>query len=107
MAATVFSFISEDDDESSNRTSTGTTPCATAMVTFLSSSLRRDKSESIAMARESDEPICNRAMRFLERDRTASRLEKAGVSRRRPLRKRTSQSVTWRWRVAMRESSWL
>ncbi|WVZ20941.1 hypothetical protein V8G54_008263 [Vigna mungo] len=104
MAATIFSFMSEG--ESSRRTSTGTTPWATAMVTFLSSSLRRSNRESIAEVLDSGDPICNRVIRFRDAERIASLLEveTAALSMRRPLRKRMSQSVTWRSRVARRES---
>ena len=106
MAATVFSFVS-DGEESSRRTSTGTTPCATAMVTFLSSSWRSPNKESIAEALDSGDPIWRRVIRLRDSERMASRLEtetETLFSRRRPLRKRMSQSLTWRSRVARRES---
>jgi len=62
---------------------------------------------SIAEVLDSGDPICNRVIRFRDAERMASLLEEletAALSRRRPLRKRMSQSVTWRSRVARRES---
>ncbi|KAJ0890548.1 hypothetical protein HanRHA438_Chr09g0424961 [Helianthus annuus] len=103
MAVTVFSLISDVEVESSRRTSTGTTPCATAINTCLSSSCNKPNNESSAEFLDSVEPICNRVIKFLDSTRIGSLLEteteqltettSSCTGTRRPLFNKTSKSL--------------
>ncbi|KAK8676168.1 hypothetical protein V6N13_034222 [Hibiscus sabdariffa] len=74
MVATIVSFISKQL-ESSNHTSTRTTPCATTIITFLSSSWRKHRSESMVEFFDLVVLICNRVIKFLNSTRIASFFE--------------------------------